>query len=116
MDLILLCRCASTQCTIFLQTAEVLVFEECVGKTKAECLVTVSAVLDENPEFMPAGALSAGDFMENLKVEELPVRSQSSEDYYKVGLRTDYEETHVVGVLGDGMTFYPYPWCTAGTS
>lgn len=100
----------------FLQTIEVLVFEECVGKTKAECLVIVSAVLDEHPDLMPVGALSADSFVENLNVEELAMRSQSSDDYYKVGLRTDYEETHIVGVLGDGMTFYPYPWCTAGTS
>ena len=91
-------------------------FEECVGKTRAECLAIVSAVLDENPEFMPAGAQSAGSFVDNLNVEELAVRSQNSDDYYLVGLRTDYEETHIVGILGDGMTFYPYDWCTAGTS
>ena len=27
-------------------------------------------------------------------------------------MRTNEAETHVVGVLGDGMVFYPWQWCT----
>ena len=28
-----------------------------------------------------------------------------------IGLRTNIHETGVGGVLGDGMIFYPFPWC-----
>ena len=101
---------------MFLQTADVLVFEECVGKTEAESLALVGAVFEAHPDFLPAGAQSADSFINNLKVEKVSVRNQNAEDYYLVGLRTNYEETHVVGILGDGMVFYPYDWCTAGTS
>ena len=43
------------------------------------------------------------------------VRTSEAPNYNLVGLRTNLEETHVVGVLGDGMVFYPWDWCLAGT-
>lgn len=43
------------------------------------------------------------------------VRHQSDENYYLVGLRTDHAEEKVVGILGDGMVWYPYKWCLTGT-
>lgn len=47
-----------------------------------------------------------------LQYEILNVRQEGGNGYYNVGLRTNLEETHVVGVLGDGMVFYPFDWCT----
>jgi hypothetical protein len=32
-------------------------------------------------------------------------------DYQLIGLRTDSDNTHVVGIKGDGIVTYPYSWC-----
>lgn len=37
-------------------------------------------------------------------------RKAGSDNYYLVGLRTNEAETGVVGVLGDGMIWYPWQW------
>jgi len=93
------------------------VFEECVGLIEAECLEIVHGVLTENTDFLPVGAQSVDSFIANLKVERLRARTSNAADSNLVGLRTDYDEEHVVGILGDGMVFYPFPWCTTeGTS
>ena len=52
----------------------------------------------------------------SLSVAKLTVRpglEGGEADYYKVGLRTNQAETTVSGVLGDGMVFYAWDWCTA---
>jgi len=48
----------------------------------------------------------------NINFDVTSVRSPEAPDYYLVGLRTNSEETHVSGILGDGMIWYPYQWCT----
>jgi hypothetical protein len=47
-------------------------------------------------------------------VEALRSRNYTDLGYNLVSLRTNYAETHVVGVLGDGMVFHPFPWCDVG--
>lgn len=32
-------------------------------------------------------------------------------DYELIGLRTDADNTHVVGIASDGIVNYPYSWC-----
>ena len=90
------------------QTADLLVFEECVDKSKSECLVLIEDALTNNLELMSVA--SFGDYT----VDALRARNETDPYYNYVALRTNYTETHVVGVLGDGMVFYPFPWCTTG--
>ena len=47
-----------------------------------------------------------------LVPEVMHVRTAADDAYYMVGLRTNIAETGVIGVLGDGMVFYPWEWCT----
>ena len=49
-----------------------------------------------------------------MNYEVLPIRTPHQPNYYKVGLRTDKDEDHVVGVKGDGIVSYPWQWCVAG--
>jgi hypothetical protein len=42
---------------------------------------------------------------------EHKVREDTDNSYFKVGLRTNAQETGVAGILGDGMIFYPWDWC-----
>ena len=49
---------------------------------------------------------------EFLVPEVMHVRTAADDAYYMVGLRTNIAETGVIGVLGDGMVFYPWEWCT----
>jgi len=82
---------------------EVAVFEECVGMTLKDC----------KKHIVDHVGLHAADFSEGIsEFEVLPVRASGTASYYLVGLRTDVTETNVVGVLGDGMVFYPFEWCT----
>lgn len=83
---------------------EVLTFPECVGKTRDECLAFISTTLGELP-----GGMSGDDLQTDVET----ARYQNAADYYYVGLRTNLEETHVTGILGDGLVFYPFDWCTS---
>ena len=40
-------------------------------------------------------------------IDALHAMNDTDPDYNYVALQTNYNETHVVGVLGDGMVFYP---------
>lgn len=80
---------------------EVLTFPECVGKTKNECLAVIVAIVD-------GLNLPHGELLTDLE----HARVQNDADYYLVGLRTNLAETHVTGILGDGLVFYPFDWCT----
>ena len=85
------------------QTVE---FEECVGLPIADCQNLIQAQVDANPAIFEGRT--------SLSYEVQHVRTGQEEGSYNlVGLRTNPEETHVVGVLGDGMVFYPWQWCTA---
>jgi hypothetical protein len=88
------------------ETADLLVFEECVGKSKNECLNTIEEVLTNNADLMSVASFS------DYAVDALRARNETDSNYNFVALRTNYEETHVMGVLGDGMVFYPFSWCT----
>mmetsp|Transcript_24552 Transcript_24552/g.39970 ORF Transcript_24552/g.39970 Transcript_24552/m.39970 type:complete len:203 (+) Transcript_24552:140-748(+) len=81
------------------------VFEECVGRLLPDCEAIIAAQVAQNPSIF---ALDGG----NINFDVLPVRNPDSPDYFKVALRTDQAETHVTGILGDGMVWYPYQWCT----
>lgn len=81
------------------------VFDECVGRHLVDCQAFIEAEVAKNPGIF---ALDGG----NINFDVTTVRSRESPDYYMVGLRTNQEETHVTGILGDGMVWYPYQWCT----
>ena len=83
---------------------EVITFPECVGKTKDECLALIATELSNLP-----GGLSGDELLEDVE----QARYQNAADYYYVGLRTNLAETHVTGILGDGLVFYPFDWCTS---
>jgi len=86
---------------------EVLTFPECVGKTKDECLALIETVETELSNL--PGGLSGNELLEDVE----QARYQNADDYYYVGLRTNLAETHVTGILGDGLVFYPFDWCTS---
>mmetsp|Transcript_30050 Transcript_30050/g.54466 ORF Transcript_30050/g.54466 Transcript_30050/m.54466 type:complete len:204 (+) Transcript_30050:117-728(+) len=79
-------------------------FEECLGKHLEECQAIIEQEVLDNPSIF--------DNRSSLNFDVMEVRSSTaSQDYYLVGLRTNAEETHVDGILGDGMIFYPWDWC-----
>mmetsp|Transcript_21583 Transcript_21583/g.40673 ORF Transcript_21583/g.40673 Transcript_21583/m.40673 type:complete len:202 (+) Transcript_21583:218-823(+) len=80
-------------------------FEECVGKYLTDCQAIIEDEVSRSPEMF---ALDGG----GIDFDVTPVRSADADDYNLVGLRTNIEETHVSGILGDGMIWYPYQWCT----
>lgn len=86
-----------------LMTTGVVVFEECVGLALDDCEAIIQTKVDENPNTFP-GITSLDSFIRN-------VRTDNQENYYMVGMRTNIAETHVIGVLKDGMIFYPWEWC-----
>jgi hypothetical protein len=68
------------------------------------CIAKIRATLAANREIF--GGLSDFDFQVNK------IREASDEGYNLVALRTNEAETGVAGILGDGMIWYPHPWCT----
>ncbi len=68
------------------------------------CIAQIRASLAAHPEVF--GARS--DF--NFEINK--IREQSDDGYNYVALRTNEAETHVDGILGDGMIWYPHQWCT----
>jgi len=84
---------------------QAVVFDECIGKTFNECYNLIRVAVTNHQEDFD----HAWDEMPVLlsRVNEEP----RDEGYQNVGMRTDRAETHVVGVLGDGMVFYPRDWC-----
>lgn len=78
-------------------------FEECVGQTLEACQEIIQAEVLANP----------GVFEDRtqLEIDVMNVRTSDAPNYNQVGLRTNFNETGVVGVLGDGMIFYPWDWC-----
>lgn len=79
------------------------IFEECVGKTRLECETLIQAEVAANPQIF--------DDAHELEFEVATVRSAGDADYYMVGMRTNEAEDGVIGILGDGMVFYPWDWC-----
>eukprot|EP00584_Thalassiosira_punctigera_P006179 CAMPEP_0172525406 /NCGR_PEP_ID=MMETSP1067-20121228/420_1 /TAXON_ID=265564 ORGANISM="Thalassiosira punctigera, Strain Tpunct2005C2" /NCGR_SAMPLE_ID=MMETSP1067 /ASSEMBLY_ACC=CAM_ASM_000444 /LENGTH=251 /DNA_ID=CAMNT_0013308643 /DNA_START=31 /DNA_END=786 /DNA_ORIENTATION=- len=84
-------------------------FSECQGKSLALCEALINAFVRANAPLF-AGLVDAYGSTE-IKFEVKQVRESQDEDYYNVGLRTNLAETHVVGILNDGMVFYPWKWC-----
>jgi len=80
-----------------------LVFEECVGVHKDDCIDIINQHLAENPELF--------ENRDSLNYEVSKVRENTDTGYNLVGLRTNMAETGVVGILGDGMVWYPWEWC-----
>ena len=66
----------------------------------------IQDAVDANPEMFEG--FTALDY------EVLDVRTTGDAGYFNVGLRTNQEETHVAGILGDSMVFYPWDWCASG--
>ncbi|EJK72559.1 hypothetical protein THAOC_05897 [Thalassiosira oceanica] len=81
------------------------VFDECVGLFKDECITLIQNHVANNPAIF--------DGLPELNIETKHIRQTADSNYYLLGLRTDETETNVVGVLGDGMIFYPWQWCLA---
>lgn len=81
------------------------VFEKCVGLPLLDCENIIQAEVAANPILF--------ENRTSLEVDVMNVRTSEAPNYNLVGLRTNLEETHVVGVLGDGMVFYPWDWCLA---
>lgn len=73
-------------------------------KPVAYCIAQIRALLAAHPDLF--GGRSDFDFQVNK------IREQSDEGYNLVALRTNEAETGVVGILGDGMIWYPHQWCT----
>eukprot|EP00970_Alexandrium_tamarense_P010519 scaffold2159_cov200-Alexandrium_tamarense.AAC.5 len=72
-------------------------------KTIAECEALIQADVEANPALFEDRA--------SLNYVEHKVREDTDNSYFKVGLRTNAQETGVAGILGDGMIFYPWDWC-----
>lgn len=68
------------------------------------CIAQIRKSLAAHPELF--GGRSDFNFVVNK------VREGSDETYNYVALRTNEAETHVTGILGDGMIWYPHEWCT----
>jgi hypothetical protein len=83
------------------------IFEECVGIHLDACKALIQAKVEESPEIF--------EHRSSLTYEVMPVRTVSDEGYNYVGLRTNEAENGVVGILGDGMVFYPWDWCDPDT-
>lgn len=81
-------------------------FEECVGEHVTVCKDLIQKQVDTNPDIFEGRT--------SLDYEVTPVRTPNQDNYYKVGLRTDEDEAHVVGVKGDAMVSYPWQWCVDG--
>mmetsp|Transcript_6162 Transcript_6162/g.11018 ORF Transcript_6162/g.11018 Transcript_6162/m.11018 type:complete len:281 (+) Transcript_6162:237-1079(+) len=81
------------------------VFDECVGKHTTACEGMIQEAVSNHPEMFEG--------MTALDYEVLNVRTIGDIGYFNVGLRTNQEETHVAGILGDGMVFYPFDWCAS---
>jgi hypothetical protein len=78
--------------------------EECMKKHVNYCIAQIRHTLAQYPDVF--GGRSDFDFQVNK------IREASDEGYNLVALRTNEAETGVVGILGDGMIWYPHPWCT----
>ena len=75
-----------------------------------DCLEAIKKDIEEQPD------LFEGRTFEDFKISEGHVRDDDhASNYYMIGLRTNPAETHVAGVLGDGMIWYKFPWCVTGT-
>mmetsp|Transcript_24586 Transcript_24586/g.52979 ORF Transcript_24586/g.52979 Transcript_24586/m.52979 type:complete len:210 (+) Transcript_24586:165-794(+) len=83
------------------------IFEECVGMHIDDCKADIAAAV--TAAFESGSDLFEG--RESLAFQDMHARTSSSEGYYMVGLRTNQAEDKVIGVLGDGMIFYPWDWC-----
>ncbi len=79
------------------QKADLLVFEECVGKSKSECLILIKDALTNNPILMSVTSF------DNYTIDALRARNEMDPNFNYVALRTNYNETHVVDILGDGI-------------
>jgi hypothetical protein len=70
-----------------------------------ECIANINAKVAAYPELF--GHRSALDFEVNK------VREATDEGYNIISLRLNADEETVGGLLGDGMIWYPFPWCIA---
>ena len=78
--------------------------------TLNDCLEAIRRDVEEQPD------LFEGRKFEDFHISEGHIRDDDhASNYYKIGLRTNPAETHVAGVLGDGMIWYKFPWCVTGT-
>lgn len=81
-------------------------FEECVGKTLAECQTLVDLFVQSNPSMF--------NNQTTLLFDIRKIRELTDESYYKVVLRTNMPGNKVYGVFDDAMVYYPWPWKMAG--
>lgn len=90
-------------------------FEECRGKTVAECETLIKQIHETNPSVFHGGA----EPLEFL-VHEIPQRAAMEKTYNLIALMTNMAGTGVVGTHGDGIVRYRNPlfdnlslWCTS---
>jgi len=81
-------------------------FEECVGKTIAECQVLIDTFVAANPEQF--------NNQTTLLLDIRKMRELTDDSYYKVVLRTNLDGSEVYGIFDDGMVYYPWPWRVEG--
>ena len=79
--------------------------DECLHKHKDECIAAINAKLAAYPELFEG--------REAFEFEVNKVREATDEGYNIVAMRLNVDETTVGGLLGDGMIWYPNPWCLA---
>ena len=91
---------------LLFQSKQTVEFDECVGQTLEACQEIIQAEVLANPGVF--------EYRTQLEVDVMNVRTSDAPNYNQVGLRTNLNETGVVGVLGDGMIFYPWDWCIYG--
>lgn len=98
---------------------------ECVGKHYNACKRIINTAHQVNKAAFANANFPNG--VDEIKYELVEVRPNLSYDdvdadpnkllladnYNMVGLRMDEAEEYVVGVHGDGVIEYPYPWCVS---
>jgi len=77
-------------------------FDECVRMQLEDCRFFIQEQVRENPVLFEG---------RTPYYSVRHVRSADDPNYNLVALRTNLEETHVVGVEGDGMVYYHWDWC-----
>jgi len=98
-----------------------LVFAECVGMHFNQCKNVIDAAHAANPAafdnvpYVTYHTVKARDqtTLDHAALEADPdmLLTIDNGDYMLVGLRTDLNETYIVGIEGDGIVTYPYKWC-----
>lgn len=92
-------------------------FENCVGLHMNKCKAIIDAAHAANPAAFGNVfsilyiTLKVRPMLDTADVSADPDLLLTVPDYQLIGLRTDGDNTHVIGIAGDGIVTYPYSWC-----